>query len=88
MKRHPLQTNPNYTFVCVSDITEEFREHNDVLYNPGLPYDKRRAMFLRMFQKNFNNTSNFTTADVDTICNEVHDMNHVIDLIREKLGYE
>jgi hypothetical protein len=51
MKRHPLQTNPNYTFVCVSDITEEFREHNDVLYNPGLPYDKRRTMFLNMFQK-------------------------------------
>lgn len=34
-KHHPLMTDCSNPFVCLSDITGEYHEHNAVIYNPN-----------------------------------------------------
>lgn len=47
MKEHPLMIDDTNDFVCISDITGTFTEHNTVLFNPMLP----RAIRMEYLQK-------------------------------------
>lgn len=46
IKQHSLSTDCSNPFVCLSDITGEYHEHNVVIYNPNVlrQYSTRDAM--------------------------------------------
>ena len=50
----PLCTVCMTPFICLSDITDEFHEHNVVFYNPNLPEDTRREKLKEASVKYFN----------------------------------
>lgn len=79
-KNHPLLTQPNRTFVAMSDIHENFYDHNEVIYNPALPYDERLQLLKQKMKKCFHKRISPKLAM--QIADIVYDMDKAIKLIR------
>lgn len=86
MMKHPLMQIPQITFVTMSDITENFVEFNEVVYNPTLSYDDRVASLQSIIKRRFNKTIPYAFAQA--IASETTDMVSVADCLRTFLGYD
>ena len=86
MLKHPLMQIPQITFVTIADVTESFCEFNHVIYNPSLPFENRVEMLKRSIKKLFRR--NLSDEQLTVIGNETNDMQKVVDILRQFLGYD